>query len=338
MLISRAMAPPAVPAVEDNRQPPVSVVLPAYNLAHKIDRTLQALLAHDYPSIEIVVVDDGSTDATAEVVRRYPAVRLVQHPRNLGVSTARNSGIRAASHELLYLLDADCIVLPGVIAKLVQRLQVDPRIGVISGSYLSDSSKRNLANRVYDVAERFRDYHAEPRNYLYTTVSNAMVRKSVLGKVGGFGSRWRRLQDYEFTYRVHRAGYLNQHDPSIRVVHDNHREKLGSYYSHVFLVAKYGTVFRLLHRPRLPYSRYLVPSLPAFVALAPAYFLLHTAKIFAENWRIGRLRSLFAVLPFAVWGRAVYTAGSIAGCAAYNRWQSSEGAQSPAEIVNQNQP
>lgn len=318
--------------------PPVSVVLPAWNLAHKIDRTLQSLLAHDYPALEIIVVDDGSTDATAEVVRRYPAVRLVQHERNQGASIARNSGVQAASHELIYLLDADCIVLPGTVAKLVQRLQADPRIGVISGSYLSDSSKRNLANRVYDVAERFRDYHEGPRNYPYTTVSNAMMRKSVVLKVGGFGSRWRRLQDYEFTYRVHRAGFLNQHDPSIRVEHDNHRENLGSYYSHVFLVAKYGTVFRLLHRPRLPYSRYLVPSLPLFVVLAPVYFLLHTAKIFAENWRVGRLRALFAVLPFAVWGRAVYTAGSVAGCAAYNRWHFSEGTHSPAEIAHKNQP
>src|SRR5690606_17802340 len=118
----------------------------------------------------------------------------------------------------------------------------------------------------------------------------------------------------------------------------NHRETLGAYFSHVYLVAKYGTVFRLMHRPQLPYSRYLVPSLPLFVLLSPLYFLLHTAKIFAENWRIGRMRSLFGVLPFAIWSRAVYTAGSIAGCSAYNR-RSISGHQrnSPAEIINPNQ-
>ena len=48
----------------------------------------------------------------------------------------------------------------------------------------------------------------------YTTVSNAMIRKSLFDRVGGFGVRWRRIQDYEFTYRVHRAGYANLHDPS----------------------------------------------------------------------------------------------------------------------------
>lgn len=319
-------------------RPPVSVVLPAFNLSHKIARTLDALLAHDYPSLEIIVVDDGSTDGMAEVVLRYPVVRLIRHPRNLGVSAARNTGIRAATHDLVYLLDADCQVLPGTVARLVDRLQQEPRIGVVSGSYLSDATKRNLANRLYDVAERFRDYLPGARNYLYTTVSNALLRKPVFEKVGGFGPSWRRIQDYEFTYRIHRAGYLVQHDPSIQVVHDNHRESLGSYFGHVFLVARYGTVFRLMHRPELPYSRYLVSSLPLFVLLSPLYFLLHTAKILAESWRIRRLRPLLAVLPFVIWSRLVYTLGSIAGCAAYNRCNHFDNPRNtPARIAGQNQ-
>lgn len=329
--------PPPSDSPNDWGRPPVSAILPAWNLAHKIDGALRQLLAHDYPDLEIIVVDDGSTDGMADVVLRYP-VRLIRHPRNLGTSVARNTGIRAASHELVYLLDADCIIQPGTIARLVQRLLQDPALGVVSGACLSPSSKNNLANRVYDVAERFRDYESSPRNYQYTTVSNAIMRKSVFNMVGGFGAGWRRLQDYDFTYRVHRAGFVIQHDPSIQVLHDNHREKLRAYYSHVYLVARYGTLFRLLHRPHLPYSRYLVASLPLFVLLAPVYFLMHVAKIFAENWRVGRMRQLLAVLPFVIWGRLVYTAGSIAGCAAYNQWNNSEGPRnSPAEIANQNQ-
>lgn len=330
--------PPPSALPNDWGRPPVSAILPAWNLAHKIDGALRQLVAHDYPNLEIIVVDDGSTDGMAEVVLRYPTVRLIRHPRNLGTSAARNTGIRAASHELVYLLDADCVIQPGTIARLVQRLLQDPALGVVSGSCLSASSKKNLANRVYDVAERFRDYESSPRNYQYTTVSNAIMRRSVFNMVGGFGVGWRRLQDYDFTYRVHRAGYVIQHDPSIHVLHDNHRETLRAYYSHVYLVARYGTLFRLLHRPHLPYSRYLVASLPLFVLLAPVYFLMHVAKIFAENWRVGRMRQLLAVLPFVIWGRLVYTAGSIAGCAAYNQWNNSEGPRnSPAEIANQNQ-
>jgi len=318
-------------SVDEHRWlPPVSVVMPAYNLADRISWTLETLAAHDYPVLEIIVVDDGSQDATAQVVRQHPGVRLISHSRNLGAASARNSGVRAASHELIYLMDADCVVQPGTIAKLVRRLLANPRHGVVSGSYLSNKS--NLANKVYDVAERYRDYAPGTRSYPYTTVSNAMMRKSLFDRVGGFGARWRRIQDYEFTYRVHRAGYLNLHDPSIRIEHDNHRETLRSYYSHIFQIARFGTAFRLQHRPHLPYSRYLVPSLPLFVLLTPAYFMMHVAKVCMENVRVGRLRPLLAVLPFVIWSRVVYTAGSVAGCAAYNRWKSSGGAPDAATV------
>lgn len=326
------------PAGPDARNsPPVSVVLPAYNLAHKIERTLRQLREHDYPALEIIVVDDGSTDGMARRVLRCPGVRLIRHPHNKGASEARNTGIRAATHDLVYLLDADCAVMPGTVQKLVDRLRQDPRLGVVSGSYLSDSDKDNLANQVYDVSERFRDYRPGPSYYQYTTVSNAILRRQVFNQVGGFGGVWRRIQDYEFTYRVHRAGYLVQHDPSIKVVHDNHRETLRSYYSHVYLVARYGTMFRLLHRPHLPYSRYLVPSVPLFLLLSPLYFALHTAKVIAENWKVKRMRPLLAVLPFVIWSRFIYTLGSIAGCVAYNRWNPGNLRNSPAEIANQNQ-
>lgn len=316
-----------------NRLPPVSVVMPAYNLADRIDRSLRALTGHDYAVLEIIVVDDGSNDGTAEVVRRHPGVRLIRHSRNQGVAAARNAGVRAASHELICLLDADCVVQPGTIERLVRRLLSDLRYGVVSGSYLSAASKSNLANRVYDVAERYRDFALGPRKYPYTTVSNAIMRKSLFERVGGFSVRWRRIQDYEFTYRVHRAGYINLHDPSIHVEHNNHRETLGSYYSHIYQVARFGTVLRLQHRPSLPYSKYLAPSLPLFVLLTPAYFMMHVAKVCLENWRVRRVRQLLAVFPFVLWSRAVYTAGSVAGCAAYNNWKSSGFDPDPAAAL-----
>ena len=66
--------------------------------------------------------------------------------------------VSSRSHGLIYLMDADCVVQPGTIEALVRHLLSDPRHGVVSGSYLSAASKSNLANRVYDVAERYRDY------------------------------------------------------------------------------------------------------------------------------------------------------------------------------------
>jgi glycosyltransferase involved in cell wall biosynthesis len=298
--------------------PPVTAVLPAYNLERQLDSTLKALYACGYPTLEVIVVDDGSKDRTVEIAERYP-VRLIRHSTNMGAAVARNTGVHAASHDIIYLLDADCIVQPGTLEKLVQRLLSDPKLGVVSGSYLADKSEKNLANQVYDIAERFRDYKIKPKTYAYTTISNAVIRKSVFESVGGFKAEWRRIQDYELTFRIHQAGFLNLHDPSIAVIHNNHRTNLKDYYHHIFLIAQFGTLFRLRNRPAAPFSRYLLPNFTLYVLFSPIYFLLFTWKIIWENLILGRGLQLLAVLPFVLWSRVIYTLGSIKGCYEYNR-------------------
>ncbi|MGQ9732854.1 MAG: glycosyltransferase family 2 protein [Candidatus Zipacnadales bacterium] len=89
-------------------QSKVSVVIPAYNAAATIERELNSVYAQTYPNIiEVIVVDDGSTDNTAQIVRRrYPSAVLVQQP-NVGEAGARNRGIREANGEYIAFLDAD---------------------------------------------------------------------------------------------------------------------------------------------------------------------------------------------------------------------------------------
>jgi hypothetical protein len=99
------------PAI-DTFAPAVSIVVPVYNRAGEIGDCLEALLAQNYPTyrLEIIIVDDGSTDGTAEVVSRYP-VRLIKQPQNRGQSAARNAGVRAAQGEIVAYIDSDCILV-----------------------------------------------------------------------------------------------------------------------------------------------------------------------------------------------------------------------------------
>src|ERR1700682_2295737 len=87
----------------------VSVYIPAYNVAKFLSRTIDGVLAQTYPADEILLIDDGSSDATVDIAGRYPSVTVVRHDSNRGLSAARNTAFRTARNELVASLDADCV-------------------------------------------------------------------------------------------------------------------------------------------------------------------------------------------------------------------------------------
>lgn len=99
-----------------------SIIIPVLNRASMLPRAIDSVLSQDYPHYEIIVVDDGSTDGTADVVRAYkdPRVKLLQHPKNRGVCAARNTGIDQAVGEWFLFLDSDFEVLAGGLTTLAR--------------------------------------------------------------------------------------------------------------------------------------------------------------------------------------------------------------------------
>ena len=116
--------------------PFVSVVVPAHREAETIGRTLHALLAMDYPAYEVIVVNDGSTDNTAAVVRRFlhtGIVRLLDKTTNEGKAMGLNDAIPLCRGEIVVVLDADIVVTPGVLRALVPHFE-SPRVGAVTGN------------------------------------------------------------------------------------------------------------------------------------------------------------------------------------------------------------
>jgi len=117
-------------------EPPVCVLVPAYNEGQVISRTLEAALASDYKRLRILVIDDGSTDDTASVVEswaaRDPRVALIRQ-RNAGKAAALNRGARAAEEEILVTIDADTLVLRHTVSSLVKPF-VDPAVDAVCGN------------------------------------------------------------------------------------------------------------------------------------------------------------------------------------------------------------
>ena len=108
----------------------ISVVIPCYNNGPYLAETLQSVRAQTRPPLEVIVVDDGSSDDSAAVASAFEEVRLIALPRNSGISVARNTGLLAARGEMIVWLDADDIWEPGHLATVAGLLEAHPSAGV----------------------------------------------------------------------------------------------------------------------------------------------------------------------------------------------------------------
>lgn len=127
------------------RAPLVSVIVPAFNQATYLGEALQSVLDQSYEDLEVIVVDDGSRDRTPEVVNLIPdpRIRYIAHPRNMGSSAARNTGLNAAAGEIIAFLDADDRFHPDKLQSHVSFLQRHPDVGVSYGARFETDSAGN---------------------------------------------------------------------------------------------------------------------------------------------------------------------------------------------------
>lgn len=184
--------------LELTETPLVSVIIPAYNAEQFIARTLESVLAQTYHNIEVLVIDDGSQDDTAAIVRRYQQqdnrIKLL-HQSNAGVAAARNLAIQSAKGEFIAPIDADDIWNPEAIAKLVVRFQQSCLdVGVVyTWSLDIDGQERPTGD--FHAAAIVGNVHKTMicHNFL-GNASSTLIRKSCLDQVGGYDSRLREQQ------------------------------------------------------------------------------------------------------------------------------------------------
>ena len=179
----------------------VTVCIPAYNAARFLGEAIESALAQTYAAREIVVVDDGSTDATADVARRYDRVRLVAHGRNRGQGEALNTGIREARGELVKFLSADDVLFPHCLERMAPLFEHE-RVGLVFAR-----RQIRVEGGSEEWAERYRNVHAgfgelreiNPGRELFERwratgfrdnwvgePSSVMMRRSVFDEVGLF--------------------------------------------------------------------------------------------------------------------------------------------------------
>lgn len=199
---------------QSERRPKFSVVIPAYNVKDYIADCLNSVLAQSEPDFEVIVVDDGSTDDTAQIVSTFddPRIRLVCR-ENGGLAAARNTGIGAACGELVAFLDADDRWCPEKLAAHRQVFDQDPQVSV---SYdLSAFIDINGHRTGLCMAQTKKPLTHEAlllKNYLGNG-STSVVRANVLAQTGGFDQDLKRFVDHELWVRLTAQGHRFQQIP-----------------------------------------------------------------------------------------------------------------------------
>jgi cellulose synthase/poly-beta-1,6-N-acetylglucosamine synthase-like glycosyltransferase/peptidoglycan/xylan/chitin deacetylase (PgdA/CDA1 family)/spore germination protein YaaH len=198
-------------------QPSVSVVIAAYNEEKVIERTVQAVLDNGYPELEVVVVDDGSKDATLAVLENAfaanPQVRIFTQP-NRGKASALNHAIREAQNNILVALDADTIFRKGTIGMLGRHFS-DERVGAVSGN--ARVGNRNKWITRFQSVEYICGFNLDRRALdlmnAITVVPGAAGawRKDLILRVGGFGDDTL-AEDTDLTLAIRRLGYAIRYE------------------------------------------------------------------------------------------------------------------------------
>src|SRR5579885_583208 len=268
------------------RKPPmVSVVICAYNAERTMEACLKSLRELNYPNYEVVVVDDGSRDRTAEIAARFPEFRLIRQP-NKGLSVARNVGMHAARGEIIAYTDSDCVVDPHWLTLMVGAMVANGFDACGGPNYAPHEEARIAACVSASPGAPCQVLTAEDRAE-HLAGCNMVFRKAVLQRIGGFDPQFTAAgDDVDICWRALEAGFVLGFCPAAFVWHFR-RNTVSAYYNQqrgygkaeAMLYFKYPERFNVLGqvmwRGRIPGLARTLPgarNLVAWVKTSSGFF------------------------------------------------------------------
>jgi len=184
--------------------PLVSAIIPNYNYSQYLRETIDSVLEQTYGQIEIIIVDDGSTDGSREILESYGDQISAIYQQNAGVSAARNNGVSRSGGDFLAFLDADDLWLPTKIEKQIARFTAEPSLGLVHvGVDEIDAEGNSLRKRLEGSnGDATIDLLAMSRKGVLGGGSGLMVPRNVFNEIGGFDTRLSTSADWDVFYQV----------------------------------------------------------------------------------------------------------------------------------------
>lgn len=198
----------------------LSVIIPVYNAARDLHECLSALVNSSHTGVEIMVVDDGSTDDTS-IVARQVGVQVFRLEKNSGPAAARNHGARYAQGEILFFVDADVVVAPGLVSRVLPIFEERPEIAAVFGSYDAFPRAKNVVSQFRNLLHHYVHQEGSSDASTFWAGCGAM-RRAAFEAVGGFDEkRFPRpsIEDIELGYRLRESGYRILLDKSLQGTH-----------------------------------------------------------------------------------------------------------------------
>lgn len=189
----------------------VSVVMPAYNAQCFVGEAIDSVLAQKHANLEIVVVDDGSTDGTADIVRSYGDRVVYVRQENAGPARARNAAIARSRGEMIAIIDSDDLWVPGKLAKQVDFLLNNPEVGLVFGDMECFNESGTVLRSAFEKLKFIPGdrpgivANAFARLLRYNTIpGNVLMRRTCYERVGGYDEELRRCEDWDLWIRIAR--------------------------------------------------------------------------------------------------------------------------------------
>lgn len=260
------------------KYPFVSVIVTALNEADYISHTIESLLNQDYRNYEILIVDNGSKDGTADIVKQYPAVRLIEIKEH-NISKGRNAGIKSAMGEIVAFTDADMTVKKDWLKNLIRHYSDGRITGVGGPTYLYPKEtifQKAISAHPY-VGHRHKREKITSTDFSLFSSGNASYRKDVLSAVGGFDENMWVLEDLELNNRVLKSGRILKFTPDAIAYHFP-RKNIADYMRQHY---NYGFGWAVMHKNdistlKLKPRSIIPPILVCFFFILPAvaFFLV----------------------------------------------------------------
>ena len=230
--------------------PKISIVMAAYNEELTISKAIDSICAQTFNDWELIIIDDGSTDSTADVVRRYidkdSRIRFVRNKTNMKLPTSLNKGIRLAKADLIARADADDINLPERLAKQFAFMQAHPEVDVLgTGAYLLDATgKRINAVLLQQTHENFEKLPLIKTHFFHPSV---MIRRRFFEVAGYYNTSFLRAEDKELWLRGLNLGcrYANLEEPLIEYSTNEYSRKWRSIMSRTLSLLHIVRIYRV---------------------------------------------------------------------------------------------